>query len=402
MKEYAMDWHARIKDVQKQLVKEKIDGWLLYDFHGINALAREFLKLDPKLMVTRRFFYWIPSDGEPIKILHIIEPHLLSHLPGKTKIYLKWQEMEAQLDEILKKAKTIAMEYSPRNAIPYLSKVDAGIIDLVRSLHVEVISSASFLQNYTCVLDEEQLKSHLEAAEFLDNLAGKTWEKISQALRSDTKIDEYQVRMFIVEQMQAHDFMTEGLPICGVNAHSADPHFEPLKEGSSEIKRGDVVLIDLWCKKKHPRAIYADITRVAIADSLPTERQLEIFSTVRAAQKSAIDYVISRYAKGESLKGYEVDQVCRKVIEDKGYGRYFTHRSGHNIYTQDHGPGAHIDSLETLDLRELIPHTCFSIEPGIYLPGEFGIRLECDIYLGDKRKAHVTGGIEDKLLCLLG
>jgi Xaa-Pro dipeptidase len=397
-----MDWHARIKDVQKQLAKEKIDGWLLYDFHGINTLAREFLKIDPELMVTRRFFYWIPSDGEPVKILHTIEPHILSHLPGKTKIYLKWQEIEAQLGEILKEAKTIAMEYSPKNAIPYLSKVDAGIVDLVRSLHVEVVSSASFLQNYTCVLDEEQLKSHLEAAEFLDKLASQTWEKISQALRSDTKINEYQVRMFIAEQMQTHDFMTEALPICAVNAHSADPHFEPPKEGSSEIKRGDLVLIDLWCKKKHPRAVYADITRVAIADSLPTDKQLEVFSIVRVAQKSATDYVVSRYAKGESLKGYEVDQVCRKVIEDKGYGRYFTHRTGHNIYTKDHGPGAHIDSLETLDLRELIPHTCFSIEPGIYLPGEFGIRLEYDIYLGDDRKAHVTGGIEDKLLCLLG
>ncbi len=396
-----MDWSARIKDVQKHLLKEKIDGWLIYDFHGINALARDFLKVDPELMVTRRFFYWIPAKGDPIKILHVIEPHVLPHLPGKTEIYLKWQELEEQLGKVLKGAKTVAMEYSPKNAIPYLSKVDAGIVDLVRSFHVEVVSSASFLQYYTCVLDEEQLKFHLEAANFLDKVVGDAWDKIVSTLRNGSKINEYQVRMFIADQMAAHGFLTEGLPICAVNAHSADPHFEPLKEGSSEIKRGDFVLIDLWCKKKHPRAVYGDITRVAVAAESPTDKQQEIFAIVRAAQKSATDYVVARYAKGESLKGFEVDQVCRKVIEDKGYGRYFTHRTGHNIYTKDHGPGAHIDSLETLDLRELIPHTCFSIEPGIYLPGEFGIRLEYDVYLGDGGKALVTGGVEDSLLCLL-
>ncbi len=396
-----MDWSARINDVQKHLLKEKIDGWLIYDFHGINALARDFLKVDPELMVTRRFFYWIPAKGDPVKILHVIEPHVLPHLPGQTEIYLKWQELEEQLGKILKGSKTVAMEYSPKNAIPYLSKVDAGIVDLVRSFHVEVVSSASFLQYYTCVLDEEQLNSHLEAANFLGKVVGDAWDKIAASLRNGSKINEHQVRMFIADQMTSHGFLTEGLPICAVNAHSADPHFEPLKEGSSEIKRGDFILIDLWCKKKHPRAVYGDITRVAVAAESPTDKQQEIFAIVRAAQKSATDYVVSRYAKGESLKGFEVDQICRKVIEDKGYGRFFTHRTGHNIYTKDHGPGAHIDSLETLDLRELIPHTCFSIEPGIYLPGEFGIRLEYDVYLGDEGKAQVTGGVEDSLLCLL-
>ena len=216
-------------------------------------------------------------------------------------------------------------------------------------------------------------KSHLDATLFLDKVVGDAWDKIADAVRKGTSINEHEVRMFIADQMTAHGFVTEGLPICAVNAHSADPHFEPQKQGSSEIKRGDFVLIDLWCKKKHSKAVYGDITRVAVADSSSTERQREIFSIVRAAQKSATDLVIDRYARGISLKGFEVDAACRKVIEDKGYGKYFTHRTGHNIYTKDHGPGAHIDSLETQDLRELIPHTCFSIEPGIYIPGEFGI-----------------------------
>jgi Xaa-Pro dipeptidase len=396
-----MDWQRRIQDVQRHLQEEKIDGWLLYDFHGLNALARDFLKINPEHLITRRFFYWIPAQGDPVKILHIIEPHVLSALPGRTEIYLRWQELEVQLGKVLKGAKKAAMEYSPKNAIPYFAKVDAGTVELVRSFQVEVVSSASFLQYYTCVLDEDQFQSHLVATDFLDKVVGQAWEKISSALRSGTKINEYQVRIFIAEQMEANGFATEGLPICAVNAHSADPHFEPQKEGSSTIKKGDLILIDLWCKQKSPNSIYGDITRVAVADTSPTEKQKEVFSIVRAAQKSATDYVVTRYAQGESLKGCEVDQICRKVIEDKGYGRYFTHRTGHNIYTRDHGPGAHIDSLETLDLRELIPRTCFSIEPGIYLPGEFGIRLEYDIYLGDAGKVHITGGVEDKLLCLL-
>lgn len=396
-----MDWQARIHEVQQHLVKGKMDGWLLYDFHGANSLARNFLKIDPQFLITRRFFYWIPAKGNPIKIMHRIETHVLPDLPGETLVYLKWEELEAQLKKALCHSKTVAMEFSPRNAIPYLSKVDAGTVDLVRSFGVEVVSSGSFLQYFTCILDEEQLAMHLEAADILDKTVASTWEMISDALRKDQRVNEYQVRMFIANQLTANGFTFEAYPICAVNAHSADPHFEPKKEGSSEIKRGDFILIDLWCKRKHPKAIYADITRVAVADSVPTPRQNEIFSIVRAAQKAATDFVISRYAKKESVKGFEVDQVCRKVIEDKGYGQYFVHRTGHNIYTEDHGPGTHIDSLETLDLRELIPETCFSIEPGIYLPKEFGIRLEYDVYLAADRKVQVTGGIVEKIHTLL-
>ena len=390
-----------IQDVQKHLVKEKIDGWLLYDFNGINTLARDFLQIDRKALITRRFFYWIPAKGEPVKILHRIEPHVLSDIPGTVFFYSRWQELEEQLGNLLKGVKIVAMEYSPRNAIPYVSRVDGGMIDLVRSFQVEVVSSASFLQYYTCVLDEEQYKLHKEAADLLDRVVGEAWEKIAQSLIKGTNINEYQVQQFIAEQIAMRGFMAEGTPIVGVNGHSADPHYEPSKENSSEIKKGDFVLIDLWCKKKHPKAIYGDICRVAVADAQATQRQKEIFSIVRQAQKAATDFVIDRYAKHESLKGYEVDQVSRKIIEEKGYGKYFTHRTGHNIYTQDHGPGAHIDSLETQDVRELIPRTCFSIEPGIYLQGEFGIRLEYDVFLGDQGKVYINGGHQDEILILL-
>lgn len=396
-----MDWQTKIQDVQKHLIKEKIDGWLLYEFSGSNSLAREFLHIDPEELITRRFFYWIPAKADPIKILHVIEPHVLSDLPGSVLFYLKWQELEAQLGFILKGKKTVAMEFSPRNAIPYLSKVDAGMVDLVRSFQVEVVSSGSFLQNYTCVLDEERFQLHLEAANLLDRVVNEAWETISHALRKDIQINEYQVQQWIAEQISSRGFISEGLPIVAVNAHSADPHYEPSKKGSSVIKKGDFILIDLWCKKKHPKAVYADICRVAVADVAATDKQKKIFSIVRLAQKTAVQFVISRYEKNESLKGYEVDQTSRKIIEDAGYGKYFTHRTGHNIYTKDHGPGAHIDSLETQDSRELIPRTCFSIEPGIYLPKEFGIRLEHDVFLGDNRKVHLTGGFQDEILTLL-
>ncbi len=275
----------RIKDVQSHLQKEKLDGWLLYDFAGMNPLARNFLQIDPEMLVTRRFFYWIPAKGEPIKIQHVIEPHVLAGLPGKDMKYLKWQELEESLGKVLKGSKKIAMEYSPRCAIPYLSKVDAGMVDLVRSFHVEVVSSGSFLQYYTCVLDDEQLEMHLEAAQLLDRTANNAWEMLSDALRKGVQIDEYTLSQWIWKQIDSNGFMMEARPICGVNAHSADPHYEPPKKGSSLIRKGDFVLIDLWCKKKHPRAVYGDITRVAFAGSDIPKKHQEVFSIVRKAQK---------------------------------------------------------------------------------------------------------------------
>ena len=396
-----MDWGKRIADVQSHLQQEQIDGWLLFDFHGQNPLARDFLQVSPDHLITRRYFYWIPSRGEPIQLLHQIEPHVLEHLPGSKISYLTYQELESSLKHILKGAKTVAMEYSPRNAIPYLSKVDAGMVELVRSFQIDVVSSGGFLQYYTCVLTDEQLVTHLDAAAFLDRTAAKTWDMIASHLKASQPIDEHGVRTFIASEFKQHGYSAEALPICAVNAHSANPHFEPAQTGSSPIKKGDLVLIDLWCKKTVPGSIYGDITRIGFAGPRPTPRHEEIFSLVRKAQQVATEYVAKRWKAREKILGCEVDQVCRQVIEEGGYGPYFTHRTGHNIYTQDHGPGTHIDSLETCDTRPLIPRTCFSIEPGIYLPGEFGIRCEYDIYLNPNGSIQVTGGSQDEITCLL-
>ena len=391
----------RIQDVQKRLVQEKVDGWLLYDFTGSNPLARDFLQIRPDQIRLAAFSIGFLHMASRSKSFTSSSHMSLSALPGKTLIYMRWQGLEEQLGKILAGKKKVAMEYSPRNAVPYISKVDAGTVDLVRSFHVEVVSSGSFLQYYTCALDEEQYQTHKEAADVLDKTVAAAWEKISNDLRKGTPINEYQVQQFIAERIAAHGCMMEGQPIVGVNAHSADPHYEPKKEGSSPIRKGDFILIDLWCKKKHPRAIYADICRVGVADSKPTDKQKEVFTIVREAQKAATQYVIDRHAKGEKIRGCDVDQVSRKWIEERGYGKFFTHRTGHNIYTKDHGPGAHIDSLETQDLRELIPHCCFSVEPGIYLPDEFGVRLEYDLFLGDGGKVHLNGGVQESIVTLL-
>jgi Xaa-Pro dipeptidase len=386
-----------LKAVQEALKRQGIDGWLLYEFQGVNPLARDFLEISSETLVTRRCFYWIPASGIPIKIVHRIERHVFDHLPGEARSYLAWQELHEILEKTLFGVRRAAMEYSPFHAIPTLSRVDAGLIDLIRSFGVEVVSSGSLLQYGTCILDAQQLTSHLEAAAFLSATADCVWQHIRSALAGGQRIDEYSIKTFILERMHASGFTTEGLPICAVNAHSANPHFDPTPQNALPIQRGDLVLIDLWCKRKEPRAVYADITRVAIVGSAPTQKQQEVFDLVQKAQATATTFVQERYRAGDVIRGCDVDRVCRQVIEQGGYGPYFIHRTGHNIYTKDHGPGANIDSLETQDERELIPGTCFSIEPGIYLPGEFGIRLEYDIYLGPGGIARVTGGVQNEL-----
>jgi Xaa-Pro dipeptidase len=391
----------KITEVQRHLHQEGCDGWLLYEFQRMNPLARTFLALPDDLLTSRRFFYWIPQEGEPIKIVHAIEPFVLDHLPGRKCIYLKREELEQILAKVLKGMDKVAMEFSHHCHLPYISKVDAGTVDLVRSHGVEVVSSGNFLQNYTCVLDDEQLAMQCEAADLLSEIAEETWEKIAHALKTGQSIDEYQVSTFIYDRMVSAGFTCEDRPVCAVNEHSADPHFSPKKETARAIKKGDFILIDLWCKKNHPKAVYGDITRVAFAGKEIPERHAEIFSIVRRAQKAATDFVVDAFKHKKQIRGCEVDKVARHVIEVAGYGAFFLHRTGHNIYTKCHGPGAHIDNLETQDFRTLIPRTCFSVEPGIYLPGEFGVRLEYDLVSTDAETIQITGGIQEEIVALL-
>lgn len=392
---------GKIEKTQVQLVEEHLDGWLLYDFRGGNDLALDFLKIPKGRLITRRFFYWIPSQGQPVKIVHGVEDDVLDHLPGGKETYRTWQELEKALSKLLKGKHVIAMEYSPRNALPYVSKVDGGTLDLIRSFGPEVKSSANLLQPFTSVWDEKKLHLHLEAAQVLDQTVEKTWDFIKRHLKEKNRVTEYDVQQFMIECFRQNDCVSQDPPICAVNEHSANPHYSPSSKEAASIQKGDFILIDLWCKKNQDEAVYADITRVGVADAQPTPKQQKIFDIVRAAQKGATDFIIERYNNEQAIKGWEVDRLCRQIIENEGYGQYFIHRTGHNIDINDHGNGAHIDDYETHDERFLIPGTCFSIEPGIYLPGEFGIRLEYDLYLHQNGQVQITGGIQNAIHCLL-
>jgi len=394
-------FETKIEEVQKILQKSHLDGWLIYDFQKRNHLAMQFLKIPNSAHLTRRMFYWIPARGSPVKIVHKIEPHFLDKWPGEKLLYFKWQTLHELLSKTLSGTNKIAMEYSPMCAIPYASLTDAGMADLIRSLGTDIVSSAGFLQHFTCVLDQKQVESQRQAAEILDKAAQSAWDLIATRLKKGEKISEYEVQQFIKSEFTRQGCISEGDPICAVNEHSSDPHFSPSKEKDTLIQKGDFVLIDLWCKKIQEGAVYGDITRVAVAAAEPTARQKEIFSIVRNAQKAATEAVRAAFLANKEIKGCEGDRAARAVIEESGYGEFFTHRTGHNIHMDAHGPGTHLDSLETNDDRPLIAGTCFSVEPGIYLPKEFGVRLEYDIYVSKEGEVHITGGIQEKIVTLL-
>lgn len=399
---YIMFPYEKIMTSQQHLDKANIDGWLFYDFRKTNDLACNFLEISSEMLLTRRFFYWIPRKGQPIKIVHRIEVHTLEHLPGKILEYSSWQELEANLREVLSASKRIVMEYSPNNAIPYVSKVDGGTIDLVRKCGVEIQSSADILQQYTSVWTAEQLSSHLAAADVLDQTVDKAWLLIAESIKKRQALTEWDIQQYILKEFDRLGCVTADAPICAVNGHTANPHYSPDKHRCAQIKRGDFILIDLWCKKNTPKSVYADITRVGVANEIPTKRQQEIFQIVKDARDAAMDFLKKRISLNQMIMGWEVDQVCRDVIEKAGYGKFFTHRTGHNIGERDHGDGANIDNLETKDSRRLLPGSCFSIEPGIYLPGEFGVRLEHDVYLElDGKGMRVTGGLQKEIVCVL-
>ena len=383
--------HARVLRIQ-QAIREQpgLDGWLFYDFRHLDPIAYRVLLLDPSLHVTRRWYYWVPAQGTPVKLQHGIEPHVLDGLPGDARAYVSWRDQQAALGSLLHSAKRVAMQYSPMNAIPYLSRVDAGTIDLVRSLGAEVVTSADLVQQFEAVWDGAQLSSHQVAAEGLRAIVDEAFGFVGTSLAARSSLTEYGLQQYILSRMQARGLVTSSPPIAAVNAHSADPHYGPASQGSAPIRQGDLVLIDLWAKQPGPGAVYADITWTGFVGATVSARHQDIFQIVRRARDAAVTFVQGRVRAGEFPYGWEVDDVCRQVIQDAGYEQYFVHRTGHSIGEEVHGNGANIDNLETQDARRLLPGTCFSIEPGIYLPDEFGIRSELDVYLS-ARAAVVYG-----------
>jgi Xaa-Pro dipeptidase len=396
---------SRVAEIQRSLKDAGLDGWLFYDFRQSDPLAYRILKLDPKQFSTRRWFYFVPAEGEPTRINHAIEQGKLDRLPGRKLIYSSWQKLAENLRDALSTAggSQIAMQYSPENSIPYISRVDAGTIELVRSLGAEPVTSADLVQLFEAVWTKEQYDSHVVAANNIHNIIQEAFAEVAKRIKANQPVTEYDIQQFMVQRFEDENMTcNDDHPIVSVNENAASPHYQPSAQKFSPIKRGDFLLLDVWAKLKNPGAVYADQTWTGFVGETPTDEHIKVFTIVRDARDAAIEFVRENLKAGKEIKGAEVDDVSRAVIERAGYGEYFTHRTGHSIGEEVHGNGAHIDNLETRDSRKIIPRTCFSIEPGIYLPGNFGVRSEIDLYVGDDGEIEVTGQpIQRELVAIL-
>jgi Xaa-Pro aminopeptidase len=387
-----------IQGIQNDLRAAKLDGWLFYDFRGRDPIAQRILKL-PEGMRTRRWFYYVPTKGAPRKLVHKIEAGSLASLPGETLYYAAQDELRKNLAKILHRAKHVAMQYSPKNEIPYVAMVDAGTIELVRSSGPKVVSSADLVQKYEACWSAAQLESHLTAGVAIDRIVREAFQHAANSVRENIPLTEYDLKQWILKEFDAAGLMTEEGPDVAVGSHASDPHYAPLPGKSSAIREGDLLLLDVWGKKKSPGGVYYDVTWVGYLGAKVPEKHAKIFDIVRRARDKAIELILSSVAAGKRLQGWQVDNAARGVIEKAGYGKYFFHRTGHSIGEAIHGNGVNMDGLETRDTRHLIPRTCNSVEPGIYLP-EFGIRSEVDVYIGES-EARVTGAAQTEILALL-
>ncbi len=392
----------QLEAIQKALKEANIDGWLFYDFHNRDAIAHRILNIDTKRFTSRRWFYYIPAEGTPKKLVHSIETYKLAHLPGEQYVYLPWEQQHALLREILADVKKIAMQYSPMNAIPYVSIVDGGTIDLIRSFGIEVVSSADLVSIFESHLSMEDFETHRKAGILMQEIKNAAFKEIAHRIRSGKQPKEYEIQEFMHNLMRQNNLAWGDGPVVAINEHAADPHFEPTPENSYTMQIGDLVLIDLWAKLDQPRSIFYDITWMGFIGETVPEKIESLFSIIAKARDTAYNLVKERFASNTPVYGWEVDKACREVVEQAGFGKYFIHRTGHNIGEQVHGNGTHIDNLETKDLRRIIPGSCFSIEPGIYIPDEkLGFRTEIDVFVTDDGKVEVIGDIQQKVIPIM-
>ncbi|HEY6969341.1 MAG TPA: Xaa-Pro peptidase family protein [Candidatus Angelobacter sp.] len=383
--------------IQAALRERKFDCWLFYDHHHRDPISYKVLGLSESLFVTRRWFYVIPAHGEPTKLVHRIEAGHLDTLPGSRREYSSWRELWDNLKAMLAPSKTVAMQYSPNNLIPYIGLVDAGTVELVRSFGKEIVSSGDLVARFEAAWTDDQIKSHFAARDAVDPIVEGAFKEIGHRVRNGGTT-EYAIQQWIAEAFRRAELVAEDLPIVAVNANSGNPHYEPRAEGSSQIKAGDFVLLDIWAKIKAANAVYYDITWTGVIGA-PSEKHIRIFDIVRDARDAGVKKVQEAFSAARKIAGWEVDEATRSHIASAGLAQYFTHRTGHSIGVTVHGNGANMDNLETKDEREIIPNSCFSIEPGVYLPGEFGVRSEVNV-LTRKASAEVTGKIQRELVLI--
>jgi Xaa-Pro dipeptidase len=383
---------AEISEIQAALRERSLDAWLFYDHHHRDPIAYRVLGLDAKAMATRRWFYLLPAEGEPFKLVHRIEAGKRDALPGRKRAYSSWQELAAGVQEMAAGRRRIAMQYSPNNLIPYVGLVDAGTVEMVRGFGAEVVSSADLVQMFEARWSPEAYATHQQAGKAIHAIIHDAFTEIGRRVPTD----EYTIQKFILDRFDAAGLVTEEPPIVAVNQNSGDPHYAPGEGRTAPIRAGDFVLLDVWARQNRPGAVYYDVTWVGYVGTNPPDRIRQIFQIVAGARDAGIHTVVSATREKRPVRGWEVDDAVRGFIREAGYGQYFTHRTGHSIGASVHGNGANMDNLETKDEREIIPFTCFSIEPGIYLP-EFGVRSEVNVYV-DEAEARVTGPVQKELI----
>lgn len=387
-----------LEAIQTELNRAGLDGWLFFDHHLRDPLAYRVLDLPVAGHVSRRWYYFIPAQGQPRGLVHRVEPHQLDALPGEKMLYARWQEQEAALRELLGGTRRVAMQYSPRCAVPYVAHVDAGTVELVRSLGIEVVSSAELIQTFEARWTPAQLELHLEAGRRVDRIREQAFDLIQASTRSGKALDEHAVLQFVMQRFADSGLVTHHPPIVGVNVNAADSHYSPPATGSAPIRRGDLVLLDLWAKLDVPDGVYYDITWMAFCGEDVPAPMREAFATVVAARDTGIELVQAAMAAGRTLRGFEVDDAVRGCIESRGMGPFIRHRTGHSIGREVHGAGANMDNYETHDDRRIIPWTCFSIEPALYLP-DFGVRTEINLFV-EEHTARVTGRMQNEFVTL--
>jgi Xaa-Pro dipeptidase len=389
-----------VAGVRAALVAEGLDGWLLYDFRGINPIALDVTGVARQggHLATRRWYYLIPAAGEPRALVHAIEPDVLAHLPGQSEQYAGREQLEAGLGRLLQGMTRLAMEYSPGCAIPYIARVDAGTVELVRRYGVEVVSSGDLVQRFSAVWDADQIAMHRQASERLYRVKDRAFEAIARRLRDGVPTTEFDIQQLMVGWFAEEDLVSDSAPTVAVEGNAGNPHYLPTAEHSRPVQADQLVLLDLWGKLDRPGAVYADIAWVGFTGSRPPERYTRAFRAVREARDQAVALVVQRVETGIDVRGFEVDQAARAVLREAGYGAQILHRTGHSLGEQVHGDGVNMDDYETHDNRRLLPGTGFTVEPGVYF-SDFGVRSEINMIVLAGRAA-VTGALQTDIVAL--
>ena len=386
--------------VQQSLKAEGLDGWLLYDFHGSNPIAARLAgTANGAKMTTRRWFYLVPASGEPRGLVHAIERQTLDALPGEKTIYAGRQQLDAGLTKLLSGVKRVAMEYSRDCAIPYISRIDAGTVELVRSRGIDVESSGDLVQRFEAVWDEAALATHREASAALYRVKDRAFEWIAGRVADGDALTEFAVQQQMASWFEEEGLVSDSAPVVAAQENAGDPHYLPTARRSRPIRKGELVLLDLWGKKmENPQAVYADITWVGFTGPEVPPEMARAFGAIGQARDAAVALVQESARQQRDLRGWQVDRAARQVLEQAGFGERILHRTGHNLGREVHGNGVHMDDYESHDDRRLLPGTGFTIEPGLYFES-FGVRTEINMYYG-QREALVTGPAQTAIVRL--